>query len=475
MHSKLNLFAGIFSFVLVFIYSDNAYAQTGACCIPIDGSCQDLNETDCDNEPGYWQGDTTSCGAFTCPPALGAGLLVDQTFNCTFGIACQQFPDFGDSTLDAADDFVVPANQIFDITEVTVSGSFSFLGPIDSVDVIIYADDGTLLPGATTCVYPGEIPTGGTSDPNFVIPLTPACQLLPGTYWIEVRPTMPFNGGDPGQWFWNQTTIFYGEEYRWQDPDSLISGACPTWVPQSACIASVGQSLCFSLAGTSEDDADGDGIGDSSDICDGFDDSLDDDSDGVPNGCDICEGFDDSVDSDLDGTPDGCDECPDDAAKTEQGVCGCGVADEDADANGLLDCLDQCPDDPNKDLPGLCGCGVPDTDENGNSLLDCTLNDQLDVLLDEELELLSSIKRRSSIRTVKRARKGIRDIIAFVTLNAASLNLTDASADLNLILRTLRKRLRRLAFRHAQKENINRAKSRFENTINEFKALIGAT
>ncbi|MCL5247717.1 Ig-like domain-containing protein, partial [Cellulophaga sp. 20_2_10] len=35
--------------------------------------------------------------------------------------------------------------------------------------------------------------------------------------------------------------------------------------------------------------------------------NLDDDNDGVPDTADICEGFDDTIDSDLDGIPDGCD------------------------------------------------------------------------------------------------------------------------------------------------------------------------
>ncbi len=77
-------------------------------------------------------------------------------------------------------------------------------------------------------------------------------------------------------------------------------------------------------------DSDGDGIADDSDICPGFDDAVDTDKDGTPDGCDdtpngepidsdgdgiddendICQGFDDAVDTDKDGTPDGCDDTP---------------------------------------------------------------------------------------------------------------------------------------------------------------------
>ena len=43
----------------------------------------------------------------------------------------------------------------------------------------------------------------------------------------------------------------------------------------------------------------------------------------------------------------GCDDgCPLDPDKTEPGVCGCGVPDDDSDADGVPDCIDECPDTP---------------------------------------------------------------------------------------------------------------------------------
>lgn len=47
-----------------------------------------------------------------------------------------------------------------------------------------------------------------------------------------------------------------------------------------------------------------------------------------------------NVDSDQDGTPDNTDGCLDDPAKTQAGVCGCGVADSDINLNGVMDCFD---------------------------------------------------------------------------------------------------------------------------------------
>lgn len=69
--------------------------------------------------------------------------------------------------------------------------------------------------------------------------------------------------------------------------------------------------------------------------------------------------------------PPGVDSCPDDPAKVEPGVCGCGVADTDSDADGTPDCVDACSADPAKTDPGACGCGVADADTNANGIADC--------------------------------------------------------------------------------------------------------
>ena len=84
------------------------------------------------------------------------------------------------------------------------------------------------------------------------------------------------------------------------------------------------------------------------------------------------------TDSDGDGAPDCTDECANDASKTAAGICGCGVADTDSDSDGTPDCDDQCAGDPNKTLPGTCGCGVADVDSNGNGIIDC-LEPQADI------------------------------------------------------------------------------------------------
>jgi hypothetical protein len=145
-----------------------------------------------------------------------------------------------------------------------------------------------------------------------------------------------------------------------------------------------------------------------------------------PVGCDTCSdgtGTGTIVDNDADddGTCDSADGCPNDPAKTEPGICGCGnvdtdvdsdgvcddsdnctdtsacnyaaagnstcdtptgcdtcsdatgtgsTVDNDADDDGTCDSADGCPGDPAKTEPGICGCGNVDTDVDSDGLCD---------------------------------------------------------------------------------------------------------
>ena len=83
-------------------------------------------------------------------------------------------------------------------------------------------------------------------------------------------------------------------------------------------------------------------------------------------GCGVAD-----TDTDVDGTADCSDLCPADAAKIAPGICGCSVADTDTDTDGTSDCIDLCPTDVAKILPGICGCGLIDADLDGDTVADC--------------------------------------------------------------------------------------------------------
>jgi len=132
-----------------------------------------------------------------------------------------------------------------------------------------------------------------------------------------------------------------------------------------------------------DNDADGDGVCSDVDQCPGFNDNADSDGDGIADGCDTC--LNDAAktdpgicgcgvadtDSDGDGTADCNDSCPADAGKIETGICGCSVGDTDSDGDGTADCNDSCPADAGKIESGICGCGVADTDSDGDGTADC--------------------------------------------------------------------------------------------------------
>jgi hypothetical protein len=118
-------------------------------------------------------------------------------------------------------------------------------------------------------------------------------------------------------------------------------------------------------------DSDGDGVPDSEDGCPNDANKTDP---GVC-GCGLAD-----TDSDADSTPDCNDLCPADPEKIDPGVCGCGVADTDTDADGTPDCNDLCPADPEKTDPGVCGCGVPEGCDEPEVIIDDTIEDVQDLV-----------------------------------------------------------------------------------------------
>ncbi len=130
-----------------------------------------------------------------------------------------------------------------------------------------------------------------------------------------------------------------------------------------------------------QEDGDEDGVGDSCDVCPGFDDNLDTDEDGYPDSCDNCPlvwNPDQTTDTDLDGVGDPCDNCLDIINPDQQN--------SDNDFHG--DACDNCPNDDNENqadedndgigdvCDGMCcdpANGAGDADDNGAvNILDIT-------------------------------------------------------------------------------------------------------
>ena len=99
---------------------------------------------------------STATATTTGSPACTPGTLYDQTDNAAVTVtSSQNFEAALDGYDDqVADDFVVPAGQTWNISQVNVAGQyFSGIGQADSVNVFVYPNSGT-LPGATAvCTY----------------------------------------------------------------------------------------------------------------------------------------------------------------------------------------------------------------------------------------------------------------------------------------------------------------------------------
>lgn len=154
--------------------------------------------------------------------------LYDQLAPWVTAVASQQFPDFGDSRLQTADDFTVPSGPGWDISRVEILATPSIAVPsFPDVTFIIevYENDGG-IPAAVPYAMADNLAFTESAG-LYSITLNSPMNLPPGDYWICVMPNMAF--GLYGQLFWgfaDGTQI--GNELHVQDPDALTGGAFPT-------------------------------------------------------------------------------------------------------------------------------------------------------------------------------------------------------------------------------------------------------
>ena len=168
---------------------------------------------------------------FEGTPVL-ANPIFEQYLECTGGgPASQEFPDFGGSRLQSADDFNVSGShtlaQVIGLGSPSNAGGFN----LDSVTIEVYDIDGPGgFPGTLLCSETGLANAGGPTDPAIDVALDESCVLGSGAYWMSVVPVMVFGGGTPGQWFQSTNATGFGSEFVFQDPDQLLGpGPCNSW------------------------------------------------------------------------------------------------------------------------------------------------------------------------------------------------------------------------------------------------------
>jgi hypothetical protein len=220
-----------------------------------------------------------------------------------------------------------------------------------------------------------------------------------------------YNSANMAQWTGGNAEILFGKRHT---SGNYQPGAIEGRIEEARIYG--GAMTCAQIADLPVlPDRDGDGVPDCGDVCDGFDDHLDDDLDETPDGCDLCRGDNETLDVDGDGVCGDLDVCfgddqsgdfdadavcdstdncvsvpnPDQADSNQDGM---GDACSDEDSDGVLDPSDNCVSVPNPDQADseLDGIGdVCDDDDDNDDVPDASDNcvllvnaDQLDTDVD---------------------------------------------------------------------------------------------
>jgi hypothetical protein len=181
----------------------------------------------------------------------GVTVLYNQNSNVNWndgGINSQNYTSGILTSLDcaAADDFVVPKNKKWTVTEVDITGIFyNGSGPATSENVVFYKDDHG-KPGKAVRQGTFQL-DGADSDGSFVIGLPGrGLSLGPGRYWLSVVINCSFYGGC-SEWDWATTYDIHGDQGMWERPKA--GDICSTWQPIPTCLGGSPQDFMFELRG----------------------------------------------------------------------------------------------------------------------------------------------------------------------------------------------------------------------------------
>jgi hypothetical protein len=182
--------------------------------------------------------DPATAGGPTPTPTPGS-VLYDQYDNFAteepVNIPSQDFEealDFFDSQ--AADDFIVPAGQTWQVTEVDVVGEYDASGPAESFHVFFYENGAGDLPGSLVASRL-ESPYTGSSD--FLITLTQPVTLPEGHYWVSVQARQDVITS--GFWLWHNRTVQSNASAAWQNPGNAFATGCIVWIQHAGFLSPV--------------------------------------------------------------------------------------------------------------------------------------------------------------------------------------------------------------------------------------------
>lgn len=154
--------------------------------------------------------------------------------------------DFFDSQV--ADDFVVPAGQIWQVTEVDVLGDYDSGGPAASFHIFFYENGAGDLPGN---LIASRLENSYTGDNDFVITLTESVTLPEGHYWVSVQARQDIT--QAGFWLSHNRTVQANSGAAWQNPNNGFGTGCVLWIRKVGCalLQQIAPDQVFRLIGLS--------------------------------------------------------------------------------------------------------------------------------------------------------------------------------------------------------------------------------
>ena len=175
-------------------------------------------------------------------PAAPNVVLLDQYDNdLGNGIVSANRTDSPTFSAEAADDFVVPACETWQINQLDVRARVGFPNPA-SFNVYIYTESGA-LPG--TAIYTATNLAAGGTNPDYVIDLTAPANLATGTYWVSVQ------GNIVGaNWYWQGRSVLDNNSTAWREGGAYRTACANGWNRLTTCAGFSWPGQMFRLNGT---------------------------------------------------------------------------------------------------------------------------------------------------------------------------------------------------------------------------------
>ncbi len=213
--------------------------------------------------PGFSQGTFFGTGIKThqAPANRNGGVLYDQLDQIGDGfMSSHHFTDPGSAanTTYAADDFIVPAGETWEVSYVDLAGAyFAWTGTaIEALNLIFYEDNGG-MPGSEIHTLNGLtgynelLLDAGVHLTKYEIMLPSALTFTEGHYWIGVQAVSDNNV--TGQWGWcTHVDVTIEAEYHWKNPGDGFGTGFTDWTPASF-ITWGDMNLAFALYGEGMD------------------------------------------------------------------------------------------------------------------------------------------------------------------------------------------------------------------------------